>query len=123
MGLPLWRRLEPIGRALVPVTSLPRALAYGAIWGWLPCGLVYTMLISSTAQNGTLHGALYMLAFGIGTVPAVYATGVLAGRLYQVARRPYFRVGVGVMIIMLGLMTLWFPELRMGADFVPERVG
>jgi hypothetical protein len=111
IGAPLWRRLEPLGRRLMPVQSIPQAMAYGAVWGWLPCGLVYTMLISTATKVGPLNGALYMAAFGLGTLPAVVATGLLAGRLYRYANNPYLKVVVGLVIILIGLLTLWFPEL------------
>lgn len=111
LGVPLWRRLEPLGRSLMPVKTLPKALIYGAVWGWLPCGLVYTMLISTAAKSDPASGALYMAAFGIGTLPSVMAAGLLAGRLYQLTRKPYLKETVGVIIIVFGLLTLWFPEL------------
>lgn len=111
IGAPLWRRLEPLGRRLLPVKNLPWALVYGMIWGWLPCGLVYTMLISTASRVGPASGALYMTAFGVGTLPAVLAAGLLAGKLYHLARLPYLKVSVGVIIIILGVLTLWFPEL------------
>ncbi len=79
-------RLEPMGRRLLPVATLPRALIYGAVWGWLPCGLVYTMLIATPAQGGPAAGALYMALFGLGTLPAMLAVGLLAGRLHAWAR-------------------------------------
>jgi sulfite exporter TauE/SafE len=111
IGTPLWRLLEPVGRRMMPVRSPIRAVVYGIIWGWLPCGLVYTMLLSTAAKVGPMEGALYMIFFGLGTLPAVMATGLLAGKLYRVARNPYLKIGVGVTIIILGLLTLWFPEL------------
>ncbi|MES9882700.1 MAG: sulfite exporter TauE/SafE family protein [Sedimenticola sp.] len=111
IGVPLWRRLEPLGRSLMPVQKLSKALLYGFIWGWLPCGLVYTMLLSTATKVGPVSGALYMVAFGLGTLPAVVATGVLTGRLYGLARNPYLKVVVGLTIILIGLLTLWFPEL------------
>src|SRR5690606_13252721 len=42
LGKRLWPKLAPLGRRLMPVSNLPRALAFGALWGWMPCGLVYT---------------------------------------------------------------------------------
>lgn len=111
IGAPLWRLLEPFGRRLMPVRSIPQALAYGVVWGWLPCGLVYTMLISTATKVGPVNGALYMAAFGLGTLPSVMATGLLAGRLYRYAQNPYLKVLVGLIIIAVGLLTLWFPEL------------
>ncbi|MCP4286010.1 MAG: sulfite exporter TauE/SafE family protein [Gammaproteobacteria bacterium] len=116
IGVPLWKKLEPLGRSLMPVNSLPRALGYGLVWGWLPCGLVYTMLLSTASRVGPMEGALYMLAFGIGTLPAVLATGLLAGKLYKIARTPYLKTAVGFTIIILGLLTLFYPEiLNLGA--------
>ena len=111
IGVPLWNRLEPWGRRLMPVSTLPRALGYGLIWGWLPCGLVYTMLLSTASRATPLDGALYMLAFGLGTLPALLATGLLAGKLYRVANNPHLRTVVGFTIIMLGLLSLFYPEL------------
>jgi len=111
LGGPLWRYLEPLGRRLMPVRTLPQAFAYGAVWGWLPCGLVYTMLIAAIAKVDALQGALYMVFFGLGTLPAILATGFLAGRLYQLASQPMLRLGVGLFIVFLGLLTLWYPEV------------
>ena len=119
LGTPLWRRLEPLGRNIMPVRNLFQAFIYGAIWGWIPCGLVYTMLISTATKTGPASGALYMLAFGLGTVPSVVATGLLAGRLYRIARIPYLKVGVGVAIIILGIAALWYPQL---VDLAPPDV-
>lgn len=116
IGVPLWRMLEPIGRRLMPVNTPLRALGYGLVWGWLPCGLVYTMLLSSASKTGSLEGALYMLAFGIGTLPAMLATGLLAGKLYRVARTAYLKTVVGFVIIVLGVLTLFYPQLLKLAD-------
>ncbi|MCP4995442.1 MAG: sulfite exporter TauE/SafE family protein [Gammaproteobacteria bacterium] len=110
LGVPLWRKLEPLGHRLMPVQTLPKALIYGAVWGWLPCGLVYTMLLSTAAKVSPLEGALYMLAFGLGTLPSVFATGMLAGRLYRFANMPYLRQSVGLVIVLLGLLSLWYPQ-------------
>ncbi len=108
IGEPVWRFLEPFGRRLLPVTSLTRALLYGAVWGWLPCGLVYTMLISTPAQGGPVGGALYMAAFGLGTLPVLLVTGLFAGRLYRFAGDRRIQTISGLTVVCLGLFTLIF---------------
>ena len=114
LGVPVWRRLEPIGRALLPVQSMPKALVYGVIWGWLPCGLVYTMLVAAAGQGSTLSGALMMLAFGLGTLPSVILTGMLAGRMQMLANRPGFRSIAGGSVALLGAVVLIYPTLLDG---------
>lgn len=110
IGVPLWRRLEPIGRRLLPVRSPLRAILYGAVWGWLPCGLVYSMLIGSPARAGAAGGALYMALFGVGTLPVLLAGGLLAGRLYRLGKDRRFQAAAGLLVIALGLSTLHFQE-------------
>ena len=108
LGAPLWRVLEPLGRRLLPVRSLPRAALFGAVWGWLPCGLVYTMLIGSPAQGGAVEGALYMALFGAGTLPVMLAAGLVAGRLYRMGQDRRFQAAAGVAVILIGLSILHF---------------
>lgn len=108
IGEPVWRRLEPLGRRLLPVVSLSRAALYGAVWGWLPCGLVYSMLISTPARGDPLSGAIYMALFGLGTLPAMVATGLFAGRLYRFSGDSRLRVLAGLSVVALGLFALIF---------------
>jgi len=106
LGEPLWRILEPWGRRLLPVHTLGRAVLYGAVWGWLPCGLVYAMLISAPAQSSMLGGALYMTLFGLGTLPIMLGTGMLAGRLRRWTGSSVLRQLAGLGVVGLGLFTL-----------------
>jgi hypothetical protein len=108
LGEPLWRLLEPIGRRLLPVQTPLRAILYGAVWGWLPCGLVYSMLLGSPAQAGAGGGALYMALFGAGTLPVMLTGGLLAGRLYRLGQDRRFQTVAGLLVIVLGLSTLHF---------------
>lgn len=108
LGGPLWRLLEPYGRRLLPIQTPLQALLYGAVWGWLPCGLVYSMLIGSPAQGGAAAGALYMAGFGAGTLPVLLVGGMLAGRLYRLGRDRRFQAVAGLSVILLGLTTLHF---------------
>lgn len=111
LGVPVWRRLQPLGRWLLPVQTWHRALLYGAVWGWLPCGLVYSMALSSAGQFGALNGGLYMGAFGLGTVLPVVTAGAFAGRAGQLRGSPRLNQLGGLIIICLGLLTLLFPGI------------
>jgi hypothetical protein len=103
----LWRRIEPLGRKLMPVQSPAQALAIGMLWGWLPCGLVYTMLINAVSSGGALQGAALMLAFALGTLPNLLAIGLLAGAAARLARSQTARKVAGVTVMLFGVYTLW----------------
>jgi sulfite exporter TauE/SafE len=112
MGASLWSRIAPLAKGLVPVTNLPRALGLGLVWGWLPCGLVYSVLLIAATSADSRDGAMIMLVFGLGTMPAMIMTGLGAARLAQVMRRKSARVGLGLLIVTLGLLTIAMPLLR-----------
>ncbi|WP_043528091.1 sulfite exporter TauE/SafE family protein [Litchfieldella xinjiangensis] len=107
VGRRLWHYIEPFGRRLMPVVKLPQAVALGAIWGWLPCGLVYSMLAWSLAVADPLRGALIMGAFGLGTLPALLATGLAARSLGNLIRHPATRSIAASLIIGFALWQLW----------------
>ncbi len=109
LGLPLWRRLEPLGRRLLPVATLPRALAYGMIWGWLPCGLVYFVLLWTLTSGGAAEGALTMLAFGLGTLPSLIGAGVASGWISRIAHSPRARRIAGLVLIAMAIGSLFIP--------------
>ena len=96
-GAPLWRRIEPAAKRLLPVRSGWHALALGAVWGWVPCGMVYTALALAAATGSAPGGALAMGIFGAGTLPAMVLAGVLAR---------------GVSSRMRGAQGLWAPPRR-----------
>lgn len=106
LGAPLWRRLEPMARGLVPVRTPWRAVLYGAVWGWLPCGLVYTMLGVAAGQATVSGGAGTMAAFGLGTLPTLLVTGLFAGRAYGLRRRPQLQRVGGLAVAGVGIATL-----------------
>ncbi len=87
LGMPLWRRLQPLAARLLPARSLPQAYAAGIVWGWLPCAMVYAALATATFSGSAARGAFAMAAFGLGTLPFLLAAGWLAARLR--AWRPF----------------------------------
>lgn len=109
MGAVLWQKLSPIAKHFVPVTNVPRALGLGLLWGWLPCGLVYSVLLIAATSAQPLHGGATMVAFGIGTMPAMIMTGIGAAQLSSFMRRRGARLGLGLLIVTLGVLTIVMP--------------
>jgi len=107
LAMPLWHRLQPFASRLLPVHSLTGSVALGAIWGWLPCGLVYSTLAWATTSGSAVVAALGMLAFGLGTLPAMLGMTVLGERLGRLRRAATFRYAAGVMLILFGVWTAW----------------
>ncbi|NVZ19875.1 sulfite exporter TauE/SafE family protein [Pseudomonas costantinii] len=110
LGRGLWRYIQPVANRLLPVSSLPRALLLGALWGWLPCGLVYSTLLWAASQGNALDSALLMLAFGLGTWPVLLATGLAAERVTALLRKRSVRMAGGLLVILFGIWTLPGPH-------------
>lgn len=110
LGRGLWRHIQPLAGKLLPVSSVPRALLLGSLWGWLPCGLVYSTLLWSASQGNALHSALLMLAFGLGTWPVLLATGLAAERTTALLRQRGVRMAGGLLVIVFGIWTLPGPH-------------
>jgi sulfite exporter TauE/SafE len=103
----LWRRLEPVGRRLLPIRRWWQALGVGFVWAWLPCGLVYSVLVWSLSSGGALQGAAMMLAFGLGTLPNLLGVGLLAGAAARYGEQAWLRRAGGALVILFGLYALW----------------
>lgn len=110
LGRGLWRYIQPVANRLLPVSTLPRALLLGGLWGWLPCGLVYSTLLWAASQGNALHSALLMLAFGLGTWPVLLATGLAAERSTALLRKRGVRMAGGLLVIAFGIWTLPGPH-------------
>lgn len=110
LGRGLWRHIQPVAGRLLPVSTLPRALLLGALWGWLPCGLVYSTLLWSASQGSASDSALLMLAFGLGTWPVLLVTGLAAERLTALLRNRGIRITGSVLVMLFGIWTLPGPH-------------
>lgn len=106
LGQALWRRLQPLTRRFLPATRVGQAFPLGMLWGWLPCGLVYSALASALAAGSAQRGALLMLAFGAGTLPNLLLAGILLARLNEFVRRPMVRWTSGLLVLGFGVYGL-----------------
>lgn len=102
----LWKRIEPLGRRLRPARSFSEALLFGLVWGWLPCGLVYTFVFMALASHSALQGALLMLFFGLGTLPNLLLMGFFSANLLSWVRRPGIARIAGLSILLIGVWML-----------------
>ena len=105
-GAWLWRGISPWSRHLLPVTSLPRALGLGALWGWLPCGMVYAVLLTALALGNWWQGAAVLFAFGLGTLPNLLGIGLLWRRFSQLRSTGMPRMLAGGVIAAFGIYGL-----------------
>lgn len=119
LGRGLWRRLERLGRRLLPIRSPLAALATGAVWGWLPCGLVYYALLAAAPLADPLAAATFMAAFGLGTLPSLQAAGLLGGLLIRFARDSRARTVAATAIALLGLAALLLAWTDIPHDLLP----
>lgn len=108
LGAPVWRRLSPLTARLLPVRTPVHALMLGSVWGWLPCGLVYSTLGWAALQPSVGAAAVTMLCFGLGTLPSMLATGYAASTVQRLRQQPYFRQLAAVLLIGFGLWTIPF---------------
>jgi sulfite exporter TauE/SafE len=107
LGGVLWRRIEPYGRHLLPVRRPRQAFYLGLLWGWLPCGLVYSVLVWAVSAGAVWRGAALLLAFGLGTLPNLLAMGVLVGGLARWVGNPWVRRLAGLAVVGFGVYALW----------------
>lgn len=111
LGQSIWPALRALGRGLLPADRTWKRLALGALWGWLPCGLSWSMLLVALFTVDPLHATLTMAAFGSGTllamVPVTWGSARLARRLAQ----PGFRRTLGLIVIAAGATTVLAPWL------------
>ncbi len=104
----LWQRLEPVGRRLLPIKRFSGAFMAGLVWGWLPCGLVYYALFLTLPLNSVWNSGIFMALFGLGTLPAMLSTGLFVGWMAHLGRVAGLRQVAGMVIVLLGVMTLIF---------------
>lgn len=110
-GRTLWPRLAPIARKLLPVRRLPQAFALGAVWGWMPCGFVYSVLLLAWLSMDPLRGAFTMLLFGLGTMPALLASTYGTAGILRIFGRSQVRSVMGSALLLMALLTLGGPWL------------
>ncbi len=105
-GSAVWRRVQPLLGRVMPVRNLAQAVAAGALWGWLPCGLVYSVLVMALSAGSAPQGAGLLLAFGLGTLPNLLLMGWAAESLRGFARQLWVKRIAGLLVAAMGVWGL-----------------
>lgn len=109
MGHRLWKRIEPLGKRLLPINTPFKAYRFGLVWGWLPCGLVYSTLAWALTSGDGINGGLLMLSFGLGTLPMLLAMGLASSKLGAIQRSAVSRRIAGALIIAFAVYQIAVP--------------
>jgi len=115
-GQRLWKRLQPLTALLLPLDSPFKLMLAGSLWGWLPCGMVYSVLLTALLSGSALSGAAVMLAFGLGTLPVLLTAGIFGAQLRTNLQRPLVRLISGLIVLLFGVFGL----LRATHGLVPD---
>ena len=107
VGHVLWRRIQPATRRFLPARSVKQALPLGMLWGFIPCGLTYSILATALVTGSGARGAGLMLAFGLGTLPNLLLAGMLFKRFRDFTRNRKVRIASGVLVLGFGLFGLY----------------
>ena len=105
-GQLLWKILQPYSKRYIPVQKISQAFMLGALWGWLPCGMVYSILIGAIATGSAVRGGGLMIAFGIGTLPTLLTMGMSAVKLKSLLQNQWVRRVSGLVVLGFGLAGL-----------------
>lgn len=103
-GRGLWRQLQPLLRRVGPPDTTAKMLSAGFLWGWLPCGMVYSALFTAMLSGSAISGAALMFAFGLGTLPMLLSLGLAGARLRAFTARRPVRIGAGLLVLGFGAL-------------------
>lgn len=105
-GSYLWRVINPLSRFVLPVQHNWQAFILGMIWGFLPCGLIYSTLPLAMGSGDTLQAGLIMLCFGLGTLPLLLSLGFIQQHLMYLKQNRPLRLSAGLIIIGFGIWSI-----------------
>ena len=104
VGMLVWQFIQPMGKRLLPVDSFSKAVLFGMLWGWLPCGMVYSALLFSITSGSAINGMLVMLFFGLGTLPTMISAGYLVDYLNKFKQQVPLRWFTAFILISIALV-------------------
>ncbi|RJG40149.1 sulfite exporter TauE/SafE family protein [Motilimonas pumila] len=111
-GQKVWRHVQPLAKQFMPLRSPWHALPFGLLWGWLPCGLVYSTLAWAAVSGSAFNGLVIMAGFAVGTFPAMISLGVATQTLKRWLNAVYFRYFAGLLIALFAFHSIYLVFLQ-----------
>lgn len=112
-GQPIWRRLSRLTPKLLPINSIPRGIAYGLVWGYLPCGLIYSNLSVALSSGSALHGGVWMAGFGIGTSFAIAASLLLSRQVTNLLQEKWIKLAAASLLALYATTLIYLALHRL----------
>jgi sulfite exporter TauE/SafE len=115
---PLWNRVKIALFKLDAKQSISFDFLKGMLWGLIPCGLLYGVLMAAATTADVIDGGLFMFMFGLGTLPSM----ILSGQIMQQWKSSVIQSGVkkfvGLFIILIGLWAAISPWVS--SELIPD---
>lgn len=102
-GARVWRHVQPLAGYAARGHAFARPLLLGLVWGWLPCAMVYSMLMLAATTGDALRGSAVMLAFGVGTLPSMLTSTLAAASVQRMLARRTSRIATGALLTSFGI--------------------
>ena len=112
-GAKVWKHVLPLA---VRASSMPGGtgrLLLGLCWGLLPCGLVYSVILTASAAGSSISGAAVMLAFGVGTLPSMLGMSLAAPALAAMLGDKWTKKLMGAALILLAVISVSLMVIKM----------
>ncbi|WP_417552745.1 sulfite exporter TauE/SafE family protein [Marinomonas fungiae] len=106
IGRYLWRFIQPIAKSFLPIKNPAQALGAGLVWGWLPCGLVYSTVLWATSLGSISLSMVAIFGFAMGTLPTMLLAGFFAKQLKNLWQQFHLKWLFGFLIIIYGLYSI-----------------
>ncbi len=106
LGIKLFNPIKNLGKKFLPLKHPGQAFSVGIFWGWMPCGLVYSSLAFAASSANASESAQRMLAFGLGTLPAVVFMGHMANSLRVWLQKPATKQLAAISLVLVAVWTI-----------------
>jgi len=107
IGKPLWKLVSPAAKKFRKPDNKIEHFAAGLVWGWLPCGLVYSTLSIAALQGSVMQSGLIMLSFGLGTLPAMFSISFAGQQFKHWLSHPRTKTYSAIILILMALLLIF----------------